>query len=412
MANIRRRLFLGGAVAISALPAGMIRAQSTNTIKIGIVAPLSGSQAPVGQTELEGAQIARDQINAQGGVLGKQIELVPLDDQANPTRAVAAVREHAGNGVNLLMGPCYTATATAVLPIIRELKVVVVNPSSTDERLTHSLFNTNYFNFQDTNYVRFKADTKAIAEKFPDVTSWTAIIFEGASGHEQRTTAKKFLTDWYSELAKKQVSYIEPMFCALGTTDFKPQISQLMASPAEGLVVTEPGSDGPTFYQQMLSFGLQKKIKVFLDMAAEINVGLALGSQVPPNIWIDSAWNPTAANNKLSRELGDEYTKRTGKVPFHYVGTSYTAIQFYANAIKQTGGTDTEKIIQALEDMHMETVKGPAYIRKEDHALIADVYLYNLKPKKEAPGFDVDQSVTVHMADVIYPPTPGKEFTY
>jgi branched-chain amino acid transport system substrate-binding protein len=412
MLKIQRRIFLGGAAALGILPAGRIRAQSAQTIKIGVVLPLSGSQAPVGQVTLLGAQIAQDQINAEGGVLGRQIEFVILDDQANPSRAVAAVREHAGNGINLLLGPSYFATASAVLPIIQDLNVIVMNPTSSDDRFTHSLFKRNHFNLLDTQYVKFNADAKIMVEHFPNVTSWTGIIFEGAGGHDNWGFAQKAFSAWYAKVLNKQVSYITPQFCPLGTTDFKTQIAQLAASPAEGLIVIEPGADGPTFYQQMLSFGLHKKFKVFLDGAAEINVGQSLRNKVTENIWIGSAWNPVAANNKLSDALAVEFRRRTGNEPHNFAGTAHAGIRFYAQAIKNISATETDKIISSLEGMRMDTVKGPGYMRKEDHQFIADVYLYNLKPKDSPPGFEVSQTVTVHMADIIYPPEPGKEFNY
>ena len=407
--TIHRRSFLAGATAAGVLSASTLRAQAA-TIKIAVILPLSGSQALVGEPIMVGAQIARDTINAQGGILGKQVEFVPLDDKAESARAVAAFNEATGNGLNLLLGPTFTTTITAVLPLLQNAKAVLIGPTSPDERLRHQLFNRNYFGTFEPDFVRANAYAKVMAERFPNVTNWTGVILDLASGHNNWSAAKKALTTQYEKVAKKKIEITEALFTPLGSTNFKQQISQLAASPAEGALIIQSGADGSTFYQQALTFGLERKMKVFIDGAIDINVGNALKNKVPTNIWICSPWNYVAAKNQVSKDLAAEYIKRTGKLPHAYAALGHAGMLFYASAIKAAGSTDTEKVIAALENVHLETAKGPGYFRKEDHQLLAETYMFTLKPKDQDPGFEVNETVTVNMADIIYPPAPGTEW--
>jgi len=414
MSTIRRRNFLKAAAAgtlIAAQP-NLLRAQSNDTIKLGLSLPLSGPNAPVGQPQSIGVQIARDQINAKGGILGKELEFVTLDDQGDPARAIANLHELAGKGINLVIGPSLTSEAMAVIGALTAEKVVVMGPSEPDERLTHELYSRNYFSLVENNFTRYNAIAKTMAEKYPDVTRWTGIIFEAAVGHANWSAFSKALPRYYSAMGNHDVTLIDPIFCKIGTTDFKNQISQLLQSPAQGLLTVLSGSDGITFYQQMEPFALDKKFKVFVDVAIDINLGKALRRSVPTNAWVSSYWYHDAAKNPQSQQLADEFIKRTGELPHGFAGPAHMAVNLYASAIRKSGSTDTEKIISALEGIHLDSVKGPAFIRAEDHQVVADTYLFTLKPKDGPPGFETNETITVHMADIMNPPAPGTVWKY
>src|SRR5437868_4974361 len=106
MNRIDRRSILKYSAAAAAtatgLP-GLVRAQG-GPFKIGLITPLSGPQEFIGSYVKNGAEIAVDQINKSGGIMGRQVALEIRDDKANPAAALAAARELLGAGINLHIG--------------------------------------------------------------------------------------------------------------------------------------------------------------------------------------------------------------------------------------------------------------------------------------------------------------------
>ena len=116
----RRALFAGTAAAI--LIAAPASAQ--NTIKVGLVAAMSGQSAKSGEAITRGLSLAIDEINAKGGVLGKKIELVSRDDESNPAKGVVAARELVQReGVVAFFGGVDTPVSLAIVPFANQAKV-------------------------------------------------------------------------------------------------------------------------------------------------------------------------------------------------------------------------------------------------------------------------------------------------
>src|SRR5580704_13337639 len=133
--SMRYRHCLGlVAAAAASMP---FAALAADTIKIGFPIPLSGPTAVYGEPILKGAQMAVDEINAKGGVLGKKLELLFRDSKANADEAVRLARELIiKDSVDFLAGTLTSAEAPAVSTIARENKIVFVAPTAKTMKLT------------------------------------------------------------------------------------------------------------------------------------------------------------------------------------------------------------------------------------------------------------------------------------
>src|SRR5512134_1649484 len=90
----RRRLLQGAAAGAAALGLGVpLSGRAADTIKVGVLQPLSGGLENLGQQGVQGTQLAVEEVNAAGGLLGRQIELVIADDRTDPKTAVERCRE-------------------------------------------------------------------------------------------------------------------------------------------------------------------------------------------------------------------------------------------------------------------------------------------------------------------------------
>lgn len=127
---LRRRLVLGASLAPLLSSCG-----SEPTLRIGLLGGLSGSVADLGEAARAGAQLAVEQSNAEGGVHGRQLELLPRDDAQDPEKARAAMAAFERDGVVAIIGPMTSAMAEAVLPASASANLVLISPTVSASRL-------------------------------------------------------------------------------------------------------------------------------------------------------------------------------------------------------------------------------------------------------------------------------------
>jgi len=127
-------LTLGGSALLitsfGAAAPGPAQASQPKVWKIGLEGPLTGSQSDIGIGMLEGAQLAAKQINAAGGVLGHQVQIVPIDDAADPTVGVAAAKAAIQAGLDGIVGPYNSGVGLQTLPLYIKDKLVPIRLTS------------------------------------------------------------------------------------------------------------------------------------------------------------------------------------------------------------------------------------------------------------------------------------------
>lgn len=407
----RRHMLAGTSAAVAgAAVLGRRPAWAADPVKIGVMMPLSGTAELVGAKQRIGVEVARDQINAAGGIMGRPLELVIRDDKGDPNQAVAIARELSANGVNLLIGPSLSAQNIALIQVVQSLDMVQMTPSSPLDALTHELFNRNFFRLADNNYMRMRSLARAVAQKFPDVTNWAGIVSDISVGHDSWRQFSSGLKEFYPIYAKKEVTLAEVVSAKFGTTDFRTQIFRLMQTGAQGVFNLTYGSDMITLWKQAKTLGFSDKIKVAADGSGELDFPVILNKDLPPALWSNLHWNFASANpNKVSQELVREVRARANNDPYpsSLIGPSHGAVLCYAAAIAAARSTETNAVIAALETVEVETAKGRVRFRKEDHQQVGPVNLSGAAPN--ANGFSFVASVEIPGAEVIEPPTPGSK---
>jgi branched-chain amino acid transport system substrate-binding protein len=404
---ISRRGVLAGSVAAVAMP-GILRAQGA-PLKIGCITTLSGAAGILGKPQQLGMVMAAKKLNQGGGILGRQVEIVVRDDQSKPDVAVAAMRELAGDGVRIFAGVLASPVALAMSGIAEELDSIFLNAASHGNNLTHENFKKNYFRVTDYSASRISAAARLMAEKYPDVTKWGAIIPDAEIGRSTIATFKFALPKYQKELNKKEVTINEPVVVKFGATDFRNAISTLMSSDIDGVFVGVGGGDEVAFLQQAGQLGLSKKIKVYVSSGSDFQVAKALGKRTPENYWNGHHWYFGAyPDNPTSRAVYEQYVAETGdKFPDGFVGMGHTAITAVAAGAAKAGNLATPAMIKALEGISFDSVKGPMTLRAEDHQALCDVNYVKLGPDESEAGWKVYDFYKTSGADLAGPPTPG-----
>ena len=114
----------------------------TGTIKVGVAAPYTGDTADGGIQIMQGAQLAADDVNAAGGVLGKQIVIVPADNSADPTKAVSVATNLISQGVVAVVGHKDSGVSIPASAVYHAAGIVEVTPTSSNVQLTAQGFDT------------------------------------------------------------------------------------------------------------------------------------------------------------------------------------------------------------------------------------------------------------------------------
>lgn len=425
-----RRVLLGAAASIAAsiMPGRPAMAQgrmpTPRPVRIGCLVALTGAQEVIGRPILDGTQIAAEQINEAGGVLGRTVEIVPFDVHADPKTAVAAARELTGLGVNLLCGVLSSEVGLALAPTLQPANAVLITCAAASEKLTHEAFTPNLFRVSDQTYMRNHAQARLMAERYPEVTRWGAIIPDVEYGRSAYASFRAGLLEAYPAIAKRDPEFVEPVVARFGETDFKQQLAALQAGGAEGLFIAVYGDDAISFYRQSRLAGLMRTVKVLADATSEFLVPLSLGTGTPEHLWLGMSWYYGGYQKlPMGKKLYDDYVKRTGNgLPLGFLSAGHSAVYAYAAAIRKTGNTDTRAVIAALEGLTFDTAKGKVTLRPEDHQAICDVNFIRIKasvmePTMEIldysrPDVEVAEFVRYDGASVIEPPTPGKPVVY
>ena len=411
--TLSRRTILQGTAAFTLGTTRIVRAKPA-PIRLGVMLPMSGIGAEAGAAWLTGLQAAQLQWNEAGGLLGREIELVVRDDKFNSAGAVAAARELAGEGLKLIVGAAQSPMALAVSPILPELGAVLVAPAPTAMSLTHENFNRHFFRAASNAYMAFGGIGSMLAQRFPDIGTWTTILPDSENGRDmaryfqlglERTAAK----------ADRPMKVLEPVYVSLNKPSYRVEINSLMRSRADGLFVGLTAAPCVSLLQQGRAVGLDKKFKVIGEAGTELLIAKAMRDSTPDNLWGLSFWAPELEPFKTgfpeSAKLMQALIKVSGNPhPPGIVQATHRSALAVFNAVKKAGAADTDAVINALEGLAFDTAAGPYQIRKEDHQGFGSAYFAKIAARKAAPGYGLEEVIRLDESQVIEPASPGKKF--
>lgn len=411
---MKRRTVLKGFAASAGMTLGMnatyLRAQSA-PIRIGASYALSGVGAPVGTQMLVGTQIAAQQINRAGGLLGREVELVIRDDKYNSAESVAVARELAGDGINLMLGGSQTVTALGLAPLAPELNMVAIIVAAAGMPVTHELFNRNIFRTTANNYTQYGSLGRTLIEQNPDIKTWISLAPDGDFGRDSALFFGRAI-EKYSP--SDEVTVLNTIYAQATATDFRTQINQLMSSDAEGLYLGIAASAQISFFQQARSVGLYDKFKAIGEVGNGDITGKAMGRNTHPNIWSVCHWlhnQEPFASNAVSQQLYKDYVEMKGEeFPSGQVAAGHRAALALFAGIDKAQSTETEEVITAMEDLTFESVGGTVRFRPEDHQMLGLNYYSQMGPSSEAPYFQFNQVTSVDASEMIEPANPGQPF--
>ncbi len=361
-------------VLIVAIP---VVAAAQGTIKIGATEPLSGTFKDIGERYLEGVQYAAKVINESGGLLGKKVEVVPIDSELKPDVATRKAQAMIlKDDVKFFCGGTGSSVGAAMSQLAEKENVIMFTYGMDAASMVGEKCNKNFFRPGGSTDGRSFALAQLIVNKG---YKRVGIIAQDYSfGHEAVAAFKKKIAK-----AGQSTQVVAEIFHPAGTKDYAPYASQLIAANPDVIFTPNWGNDLTLLVKQGRPMGMKQKIFSYYinDEVMISSLGddsLVLGDMGAETYMISI---PTEKN----KEFIAKFHKDKGYYPTWLRGKAYTATMFWAEAVKKAGTTDVAAVIKAWEGLSYDGPAGTWTMRACDHQ--AQVPYWTAELVKDNPYF-------------------------
>ena len=366
-----------GLLVLSVLVLLAVPAAAQDTIKIGAVEPLSGSFKDIGERYLDGVVYAAKVINESGGLLGKKVEVIPIDSELKPDVATRKAQNLIlKNGVKFFCGGTGSSVGAAMEQLATKQNAIMISYGMAAASMTGEKCSKNFFRTCGNTDQHSYALADLIGKKgYKKV----AIIAQDYSfGKEALSAFKKRLAQ-----ANPSAKIVAELYHPAGTKDFAPYASQLIAAKPDVIFTPNWGNDLTLLLKQGRPMGMKQKVFSYyindeVTIEALANDSLMIGN-MGAEVYTLSI--PT----KKNKDFVAKFHKDKGYYPTWLRGKSYLSTMFWAEAVKKAGTTDVNAVIKAWEGLSYDGPAGVWTMRACDHQ--AQIPFWYTEIVKKTPFF-------------------------
>ena len=339
-------LVIAVALALSACgasPQSSSSKPSSQTIAIGLSAPLSGAEGSIGQEYQNGIDLAISQINASGGVLGRNLQLFSADnacDNATGVNAVGSLAEQ--DHVVAIIGSACSNVTLAVMPVIQRLGVTQLTVGATSPAITQGAGvggNQWEFRLNINDAIMGQADSELVA--LDGLKSVVVIASNDAYGQGAAAV-------FAQSLPSLGVRTLSTEYYARGQNDFRPMLTKIKGENPQGLIVIADYPDAAPMALQAQEIGLTN-VKIY-DRGTIVSQEFEKLVKNPA-IWSGAAgaarWAPSGS------QFETQFKARYGRAPDVLDALPYYGVQVLAKAIEAAHSTNRTAIRNALAKMNI-----------------------------------------------------------
>jgi branched-chain amino acid transport system substrate-binding protein len=381
--KISRRNVIKAAAAAGALQVTgpfIISARGEEPVKIGLDNPLTGTYAAVGKNELNGCELAIEQINAKGGILGRSVQLLVEDSTSGDagTAVQKARKLIERDKVDFLLGNVNSALALAMADVSNEKGVIHIVPGGHTDAVTGKTCHWNVFRVCNTTQMEANAVAPTLIKD--GGKNWYYITPDYAFGHTLQAGLESACT-------RLGGSKIGADLTPLGTTDFSSYLIKAQAAKPDVIIFLTQGDDMINALKQAVQFGLDKRFHL-----AGAQQELEPLEGLPPEARIGSwvfEWYWNQPNVPHVKEFVEAIKKKTGRVPtartwFGFASTWSCALG--ANAAKSLNAVKISKAMQGMKlPPEVGLMPDQPYYRAGQNQLIPNLFVGHAQAKGSAP---------------------------
>lgn len=363
---------LAGAGALAA--PSLLLAQS-GPIKIGHLTPMTGFLGALGEYAVQGIKMAAEEINAAGGVNGRPIDLL-TEDSVNPQVASSkAQRMIERDGVALLCGEISSASALTISQVAARNKKLFLSIGARSDTLRGKDCNRYTFHVDIPVTVMVKAVGQALLrDRMVQGKKIFSLTSDYLFGHDLAKVAKAFY-------AANGATSVGDELVATDLTDFSPFLLKIRQARPDVVSTNLGGNQVTNFVKQYAEFGLPYPVVGFnLNTADAWAAGEGNLGGTWPTVWHHELKTPG------TQAFVAAFQKKYNRIPENHAWIEYVSLKILAQAMRETKGVDTDKLIAYFEsEAKFDLLKSrPGYFRSWDHQLMQEAYPFTVKPKGQA----------------------------
>src|SRR5580700_5978142 len=376
---VRRRTLLKAGLAIGAMQVAspfVVKSLADEPVKIGLDNPLTGTFAALGKNELIGAQLAVEQINAKGGILGRQVELLVEDSTSGDTATAVqkALKLIERDKVDFLLGNINSALAQAMANTSFEKGVFHIVPGGHTDSVTGKQCHWNVFRVCNTTRMETNSVSKLLLTSFGK--KWYFITTDYAFGHSLQE-------GFEASLKTADGTKLGADFTPLGTTDFSANLIKAQSTNPDALILLLAGDDMINCLKQSVQFGLNKKIHIAgAQQELEVNKGL------PPDAlfgdWVFEWYWKQPGVPHVEQLVADIRKRANGNVPTARTWFGYTAIYTCKPAAEKAKSLESVKLAKAMQGLvlppEVALMPNNPYYRIGDNQLMPTLFVGESQP--------------------------------
>jgi branched-chain amino acid transport system substrate-binding protein len=364
-----------GVVAVAQLGFPAILRAQADAVTIGHLTPLTGFLGQLGEYAVMGAQMAVEEANAGGGVLGGQVQLI-TEDSVNPgTATQKAQKLIEQDQVACLVGEISSASGLAIAEVAKRSEIVYVNTGCQSDALRGSNCNRFMFHVEGCNTMY----TKTIGlwqqrQGLIDGAKWYFLTADYAFGHDLYRVSSRFLEENGGIILGNDM-------VPTNTLDYSAYILKVRQADPDFIYLNLAGVDQTTFLKQYSEYGLDYPVAGgVMDTVPFWAAGLESLSGHWQSLWYH------ALDNEASQTFTGNFTQKHGKPPDNQAWGDYMGVKILLQAIAETGGTDSMALVEYLESgAEFDILKDrPGKFRDWDHQLLQEMYVVRVKEPSES----------------------------
>ena len=342
-------------------------------VKIGILNDQSGVYADFGgKWSVEAAKLAVEDFG--GSVLGQNIEVVSADHQNKPDLASAIARRwYEAEGVDVITDITGSAVALAVHQIAAEKKKIDIVVGAAASALSGSACTPYGFQWGLDTHALSVSTGGALVKT--GANSWFFITVDYAFGH----ALEKDTSDIITASGGKVLGHV---LYPLNTPDFSSFLLQAQSSKAKIVGLANAGQDAINSVKQAAEFGIVaggQRLAALLLTAAEVH---GLGLEAAQGLVLTEMYYWDL--NDRTRELGERFFKRTGRMPNTVQAGVYSATLQYLKAVKAAGTKDADEVAKKLKELPVDDAYASRGRVQANGRMVSDLYLFQVKKPSES----------------------------
>ena len=331
-----------------------------------MVTPLSGTYAGIGQQVKWGLELALKEINAAGGVMGRKLELVYEDEEANPAVAVQKAEKLLQvTKVDFLTGTVNSGSTLAVGQVAERNNRLIATTVSFADSITGDKCSPNVFRVN----ARAGMQSAALADWLATTKPGANVFYLGPDYEMGRSTVAAFK----SAAEGKGAKTAGEVFAPLDNKDYSPFFGQMRAAKPTVIYTSVAGNDTVRLFSQMAEFGLNRNVQVVGASGTVTSQNLqAIGKAADG--FVTGVGYSMSLDSAENKKFVADFVAMNKAEPDLYGADSYGVLYFYKAAVEKAKTTDTDKLREAMRGLQWATPQGTKTLRAGDHQAMQDMY--------------------------------------